>query len=63
MGSPISSIIAEIFIQHLEDAHIKHLLDNRNIIFYTRYADDILIIYDTGKTNPDLNTTYINTVS
>ena len=44
MGLPISSTIAEILLQHLEDAHIKQLLDNRNIIFYTQYVDVILII-------------------
>jgi hypothetical protein len=44
MGSPISSTIAEIFLQHLEDIHIKQLLDTKNIIFYIRYVDDILII-------------------
>ena len=49
MGFPISSIIAEIFIQHPEDAHIKYLLFNSNIIFYTWYVDDIQIIYDTKK--------------
>jgi hypothetical protein len=47
MGSPISGIMAEVFLQHIEDTHIKHLLDTKNIIHYTRYVDDILVIYDT----------------
>jgi hypothetical protein len=47
MGSPISIVVAKIFLQHLEDAHIKQLLDTKNIIFCTRYIDDILIIHDT----------------
>jgi hypothetical protein len=38
MGSPISSTKAEIFLQHLEDIHIKQLLDTKNIIFYTKYV-------------------------
>ena len=62
MGSPISSTIAEIFLQRLEDVHIKQLLDNRNITIYTRYVDDILIVYDTEKTNSDLITSYINQI-
>jgi hypothetical protein len=33
MGSPISSIIAEIFLQSLEDTHLKQLLDERSIMF------------------------------
>ena len=44
MGSPVSGTIAEIFIQHLEDSLIKHLLDSKTIEFYARYVDDILII-------------------
>ena len=35
MGSPISSTIAEIFLQHLEDIHTKQLLETKNINFYT----------------------------
>jgi len=29
MGSLISGIIAEIFLQHFEDIHVKHLLDSK----------------------------------
>jgi hypothetical protein len=46
MGSPISSITAEIFLQSFEEKHLNHLIDERNIMFYTRYVD-ILIIYNT----------------
>ena len=31
MGSPISRLVAEIFLQHYEDIHIKQLLDTNNI--------------------------------
>jgi hypothetical protein len=55
MGSPISSTIAEIFLQHRKNTHIKQLLDTKNIIFYTRYVDDILLIYDTERINFDPN--------
>jgi hypothetical protein len=58
MGSPISSTIFDIFLQHLEDIHIKHL-DMKNIIFYTRYVDNILIIYDIKRTIPNLINKYI----
>jgi retron-type reverse transcriptase len=46
MGSPISRLIAEIFLQHFENLTIKHHIENKSLIFYTRYVDDILIIYD-----------------
>ena len=62
MGSPVSGTIAEIFIQHLEDSLIKHLLDSKTIAFYARYVDDILIIYDSSYTNPNAITQYANTI-
>ena len=51
MGSPISGLMAEIFLQSLEHTHIKPHLNSKRIILYTRYIDDILIIYDTAQTN------------
>ena len=53
MGSPISGITAEIFLQHLEQSHVKLLLDSKHITFYSRNVDDILIIYDASRTNLD----------
>jgi hypothetical protein len=53
MGSPISGITAEILLQHLEQSHVRSLLDSKHITFYTQYMDDILIIYDASFTNPD----------
>jgi hypothetical protein len=60
MGSPISGIIAEIFLQHIENRHIKQLLDSKIITFYTIYVDDIFIIYDTNRTTTDEMQTYID---
>ena len=57
-----SSTMAEIFLQNLEDMHIKQLLGAKNILFYTRYVDDILIIYDTKITHPDLINTHKNQI-
>ena len=66
MGSPILNTIAEIFLHYFEDKHIKHLLDTKNITFYIRYVADVLIIYYSKKTQPDLinmnmNQTHKNT--
>jgi hypothetical protein len=49
MGSPISSTIAEIYLQHLENIYIKHWLDSKEILFYKSYVDDILTLYDQRK--------------
>jgi hypothetical protein len=34
MGSPISSTLAEIYLQDLEEIYVKHWLENREIILY-----------------------------
>ena len=60
MGSPISGTIAEIFLQDLERTHITPLIESKQILYYTRYIDDILIIYDTDNTNPDKLTQHAN---
>ena len=49
MGSPISSTIAEIYLQCLENIYIKHWFESKEILFYKHYVDDILIAYDQGK--------------
>ena len=63
MVSPISGLIAEILLQSLERTHIKPLLDTKRIILYTRYTDDILIIYDTAQINLDTITRYANSIN
>jgi hypothetical protein len=62
MGSPISGIMAEIFLQHIEDTQLKQTLDRNNIIFYTRYVDDILIIYDRNKISQEQISDQINNI-
>jgi len=62
MGIPISSLIAEIFLQYYEDIHIKQLLDTKNIALYTRHVDDILILYDITKIHLHIINTYTNQI-
>ena len=62
MGSPISDTMAEIFIQHLENSFIKHHLYSKSMTFYSRYVDDILIIYDSSYMNPNAITQYASTI-
>ena len=62
MGSPISNTIAEIFLQHVENTHLKQLLDTKSITFYTRYVNDILLIYDTKCINSNTIHEYINQI-
>ena len=51
MGSPISSTTVEIYIQFLEELHIKQRSETKQILYSKRYVDDILIIYNQNKTN------------
>jgi hypothetical protein len=62
MGSPLSNNIAEILLQHHEQKLLAHLMDNRTIDYYTRYVDDILIIYNTEHTTTDTICDYVNTI-
>jgi len=62
MGSPISGTIAEIVLQHIEHFHIRPPIDSKQILFYARYVDDILIIYDTESSNQDNLTQYTNSM-
>jgi len=61
-GSPISNIIAEIFLQHYENTYIKQAVDIRHIQYYTRYVDDILIIYDNNKITHEQITQQLNQI-
>ena len=54
VGAPSSSIISEIFLQHLEQTKLPSIAPKLKLINYFRYVDDILIIFDTPHT--DINT-------
>jgi hypothetical protein len=59
MGSPISRIITEIYLCY-KNMFIKHILESKNIVFYTTYVYDTLIIYNKTLNNPDLMKTNMN---
>ena len=54
--------MAEVFLQHLEKSTIKHLMDARILSFYTRYMDDIFLVYDSTCISPDNILQYIDTI-
>ena len=60
MGSPISVTLAEIYLQLIEETFIKQLTDSREIIYYKRYVNDILILFDRNKTNDTTITNVMN---
>ena len=46
MGAPSSSILSEIYLQHLENTKALSILTKPGIEGYFRYVDDILLIYN-----------------
>jgi hypothetical protein len=60
MGSPFSGMLAEIYVQDLEQHRIKHLLEGGNIICYNRYIDNIFIINNQAKITPHILTEHFN---
>jgi hypothetical protein len=62
MGSPISSTTAEIYLQFLEETHIKQRLGSKEIVYYKRYVHDILIIFDQNKTNEQIIINHVNNI-
>jgi hypothetical protein len=53
MGSPISSILAEIFLQDLESKWYPSMINTRHIQYIGRYVDDVLIVYDSARVTAD----------
>ena len=49
MGSPLSGTLAELYLQSIENRYIKQWLDSKEIHYYKRYVDDIIIQVNTQK--------------
>jgi hypothetical protein len=63
MGSPITRMIAEIYLQHIEELHIRHWIECKEIIYYKRYVDDIIITFNHSKTNETAITSIMNDIN
>jgi hypothetical protein len=62
MGSPISSNIPEIYLQYFEETLIKHWMETKEIIYYKRYVDDILIIFNQTTTKEEIIMVHMNNI-
>jgi hypothetical protein len=51
MGAPTSSILSEVYLQHIEHTKSAELLLRHKVEGYFRYVDDILIMYKEDRTN------------
>jgi hypothetical protein len=52
MVSPISSSVAEHFLIYFNNSFIIRKINNKSVLFNTRYVDDVLIIDDHTKSLP-----------
>ena len=52
----------KMYLQYIENDYIKHWFDSNEIIFYRRYVDDILIIYNQNKIKEDKILEKINNI-
>jgi hypothetical protein len=48
MGSSVSNVPAEIFLQELENKFYPNIINTRHIQYIAKYDDDVLIIYNTA---------------
>ena len=62
MGSPVSSTIAEIYLQYIEHAFVKHWLESGEIKYYRRYVDNILIMYNGNQINEHKISQHMNNI-
>jgi hypothetical protein len=62
MGSPTSGLVAEMILQNYEQHLKKNIPDSNKIIFYNRYVNDIIIIYDTKHTNMNDIQNYVDKI-
>jgi hypothetical protein len=55
-----NSIKSHVNYSFLEKLWIGHWLENGEILYYERYVDDIIIIFDQNKTNEGTICKYMN---
>jgi hypothetical protein len=62
MGSLISGLIAEIFLQCYENSTKKHHLEDKKILFSNRYVDDILMTFYSRRNIAEQKGTYMKSI-
>jgi hypothetical protein len=60
MRNPVLGLEAKIFLQTCGDHLVKNITKDDTIIFYNRYADNILLIHDNTKMTPEHISSRIN---
>lgn len=60
IGYPVSGLAAKIFLQMYENILVKNISKDHTFIVHNRYADNILLIRDNTKINPEHISTKMN---
>ena len=60
MGGPLSSLVADAFLSHMEDQLLRDPAISQNIVFYKRYVDDILCIWNGSDEQLNLTLAKLN---
>jgi hypothetical protein len=65
MGSPLSGILSEIYLNHIEN---KYILADKNpwqnkILSYSRYVDDTIVLFDGNNRQLQLLNNYLNSIA
>ena len=63
MGSNLSPLLADLFINNIEtNFFAKHALFSKHIVFWARYVDDVFAIFKGTQAELSVFNTYINSV-
>jgi hypothetical protein len=65
MGSPLSSFLSELYLNHIENTYIlsqknKH---SNNLLLYKRYVDDTIVFYRGNTRQLEIINKYLNQIS
>ena len=65
MGSPLSGLLADIFLNNFENTYLlsPHNKWQRNISFYKRYVDDTFVIFDGTTRQANMLLHYMNNIN
>jgi hypothetical protein len=62
MGSPVSGIITEIFLQYYEHPILKHILEMNAVIYYNCYIYDVFIVFNSTTITEEVIMNIMNTI-
>lgn len=63
MGSPLSPLLAEVFMAQYEEVILSSVLASKHVNFWYRYVDDVIICFDGTTRQFDRVLNYINSVN